>query len=114
MKQLLCGFIISFFICAQSQADDFTYFKVDGGFIVSFSTVEGFIVNSLCADGPCEALKKAKQFQKSKVSPDLLHGGKNPGAQKCKNILGGTVIIGQDFEGNEQSVCKFKDGSYLI
>lgn len=79
---------------------------------VVFTRVNGLIVNKNCKDS-CEALVKGKEAGKIQVPSDLLTGGKNPAAVKCKHFMEGTVIIGVDKEGNEQSFCKFSDGSYL-
>ncbi|MFP5386476.1 MAG: hypothetical protein ACLGHN_10385 [Bacteriovoracia bacterium] len=84
-----------------------------GKMTVSFGEVDGFIVNRSCVKKGCEALTKARKFKGKSVPSELLSGGKNPRAVKCKHLLGGKVIIGTDLKGNEQSFCFFPDESIL-
>jgi len=81
---------------------------------VIFAKVDGIYVNRSCKNKKCEAYQKSLHFSKTPLSPERLHGGKNPSAVRCKELMGGEVIIGRDRSGHEQSVCQFKDGSYLI
>lgn len=84
-----------------------------GNMIVAFEKVDKFTVNRSCVKSGCEALKKAREFDGKYVSSDLLVGGKNPSAVKCKTMMEGKIIIGTDRKGNEQSFCYFKDESFL-
>ncbi len=78
---------------------------------VSFKRANGHIVSMHCADaGGCIALKMAKKKYKAPNS----NGGKNPSSVKCTKGLRGMVVLGRDLEGNNQSFCKFSDGSYLM
>ncbi len=81
---------------------------------VIFAKVDGIYVNRSCKNKKCEAYQKYLNFSKTPLSPELLNGGKNPSAVRCKELMGGEVIIGKDRDGHEQSVCQFSDGSYLI
>ncbi len=81
---------------------------------VIFAKVDGIYVNRSCKNKKCEAFQKYNQFSKKSLPRDLLLGGKNPAAVRCKELMGGDVIIGKDRDGHEQSVCQFSDGSYLI
>jgi len=81
---------------------------------VIFAKVDGIYVNRSCKSKKCEAYQKFMQFSKKSLPRDLLLGGKNPAAVRCKELMGGEVIIGKDRDGHEQSVCQFSDGSYLI
>lgn len=81
---------------------------------IQFQKVDGIFVNASCADKKCEAYKKAKASEDTKVSPDLLTGGKNPASVKCKTILNGKVMIAKDQDAHEQSLCWFSDDSYLV
>jgi hypothetical protein len=81
---------------------------------VIFAKVDGIYVNRSCKNKKCEAFQKYIQFSKKSLPRDLLLGGKNPAAVRCKELMGGEVIIGRDRDGHEQSVCQFRDGSYLI
>ncbi len=85
-----------------------------GDLKVMFAKVDGVYVNRSCKNKKCEAYQKFIQFSKKSLSRDLLMGGKNPSAVRCKELMGGEVIIGKDHDGDEQSVCQFSDGSYLI
>jgi len=85
-----------------------------GDLKVIFTKVDGIIVNRSCKHKKCEAYQKSLKFSQTQLSPELLNGGKNPSAVRCKELMGGEVIIGRDRSGHEQSVCQFKDGSYLI
>lgn len=53
----------------------------------------------------------------SKASLDGLEsknsGGANPGARICDSELKGEVVIGRDKSGNENSFCRFSDGSLV-
>ncbi len=40
-------------------------------------------------------------------------GGRNPGAALCKYSAKGKVFIAYDDKRNQQSFCKFADGSYV-
>lgn len=80
---------------------------------IAFAEKDGFIVNRKCAKIGCMALKKARKFKDQQPSNDLLVGGKNPQAVKCKSLMEGEVVIALDGKGNEQSFCRFKDDSYL-
>ncbi len=63
---------------------------------------------------PCDALLGLLQLQKKSTLPRSVSvaGGKNPGSVLCRKILKGEVILGQDLEGNTDSLCRFKDGSF--
>lgn len=113
MKTMLITFIITLSVSISALAASQRIYKF-GELMVSFEEVDGFIVNGSCDDKKCEAFKMAKKYSGKSVSPKLLEGGKNPASVKCKTMMGGKVLIGVDLEGNEQSVCAFNDGSYLI
>ncbi len=85
-----------------------------GEYKIIFRKVDGFYVNRNCLDKKCEAFEKATIFYNSPLSSEQLKGGKNPSAVRCKLLMGGKVVIGQDRKGNEQSACEFKDGSFLL
>jgi hypothetical protein len=108
MKALLI-LLISFSAMADGQRV-YTF----GDLMVAFEEVDGLIVNRACEDKKCEAFIKGKKFGKKNLDPKLLEGGKNPSSVRCKTLMDGKVLIGADLEGNQQSVCAFKDGSFLI
>lgn len=51
----------------------------------------------------------------AKASLREIHtrGGANPGAVLCGKVLGGEVVIGKDRDENENSFCRFDDGSMV-
>jgi hypothetical protein len=63
---------------------------------------------------PCEALTGLLRIRQKHSLPAQLSasGGKNPGSVLCQEILHGEVILGRDLEGNTDSLCRFKDGSF--
>jgi hypothetical protein len=85
-----------------------------GPMTIVFTKVDGFLLNLGCQDKKCEAYEKAKKFDNEKIPSELLRGGKNPRAVRCKVKMGGSVVIAQDDEGNQQSMCRFADDSFLI
>lgn len=61
----------------------------------------------------CEAaqiLKKKKQLQ---APPHSASGGKNPGAVVCKDVLKKSIVMLKDQKNNENSFCRFDDGSLI-
>lgn len=79
-----------------------------------FTLVDGIWVSGNCDNKKCEAYEKGKKYREQKVDPQLLTGGKNPFSVSCKTLMKGSVIIAKDLEKNDQSICSFSDGSYLI
>ncbi len=79
-----------------------------------FEKVEDEYISVRCVDKKCEAYKKPLQFKNAKIDPSWLIGGKNPKSVKCSLLLGGEVLIAEDVKGNKQSVCRFKDNSFLL
>lgn len=69
-------------------------------------------VSPSCQKKSCDALKFGEE-KKSNLKPELLVGGKNPEAVRCKEIFKARVLIGTDKKGNSQSLCQFPDGSIL-
>lgn len=104
-------FLIFIFCTSALAADPVLSF---GEFKVIFTMVDGVYVNRSCKDKKCEAYQKFKSLYHKPISPDLLNGGKNPSAVRCKEVMQGEVLIGRDRQGHDQSACRFKDGSFLI
>lgn len=107
MKAL--GFLILFISLNVFAVEIYNF----GEMKIAFAEKDGFVVNKKCAKVGCMALKKARKFKGQQASNELLVGGKNPQAVKCKSMMGGEVIIATDGKGNEQSFCRFKDDSFL-
>jgi hypothetical protein len=81
---------------------------------IVFEKVEDMFLSKKCVDKKCEAYKNSKKNKNAKLDPSWLFGGKNPNSVKCSRILGGEVLIAEDIKGNKQSVCRFKDNSFLL
>jgi putative hemolysin len=71
------------------------------------------LVDRLCWShrNTCKALLKLPQATLSAVRGELS-GGRNPGAVVCLK-LGGESVVGLDVRGNENSFCRFDDGSLI-
>jgi hypothetical protein len=95
-----------------SWASQYRFLRV-GELTIVFHQVGGYWVNKSCELDKCLALKQAKKFSQSDIPSDLLVGGKNPFAVRCKTVMKGKVIIALDRKGNEQSLCHFSDDSFL-
>jgi hypothetical protein len=109
MKIIFCFlFVISF-----SFAREVIIYRF-GTMSVGFVQEDGFLVSKGCKEKKCQALVKALQFKDAQLPAELLRGGKNPSSVKCKELMGGQVLIGLDEKGNEQSACRFSDDSFLI
>jgi hypothetical protein len=108
MKTII--FILLFVFSFSSLADDVYRF---GRLMVAVTEVDGITVNRGCSNKSCLAYKKYYEFKEKKVSLSDLDGGKNPKAVKCKTLMKGKVLIGQDEHKAEQSFCVFSDDSYL-
>lgn len=70
----------------------------------------GWISEKCLGAQGCEALRVLPTIRVRAVQTD---GGQNPGAVLCSKHLGGTVRIGIDPKGNQQSFCRFADGSMI-
>jgi hypothetical protein len=104
--------LLLFSSLAFSSPIDLRAYRV-GAMTVFFHEVDGLWVNKSCENDKCLALSQGKKFSKAKISSDLLVGGKNPFAVRCKTVMGGKVSIALDKSGNEQSLCHFTDDSFL-
>ncbi len=104
--------LILFFSLSLSWASEFQVYHI-GNLTVLFHKVEGLWVNKSCENAKCLALSKGKKELNTKIPSELLVGGKNPYAIRCKTVMGGKVLIGLDKNGNQQSLCHFSDDSFL-
>ncbi len=105
-------FFFVLILLPASWASQYPIFRV-GELTIVFHQVDSYWVNKNCQSDKCLALKQAKKFSQSEISSDLLMGGKNPFAVRCKTMMKGKVIIALDKKGNEQSMCHFSDDSFL-
>lgn len=108
MKKLIM--LVLLMTSLNALADEVFYF---GNLVVVLGKVDGITVNRGCVNRDCLAYKKYFEFKDQKVSAKDLVGGKNPKAVKCKTLMEGRVLIGQDKEKNQQSFCAFSDDSFL-
>ena len=60
----------------------------------------------------CEAYRALAKVNLADLKESIAEGA-NAGAVLCQEVLKQTVVIGQDFNQNDNSFCKFADGSYL-
>lgn len=95
-----------------SWAQELKVYRI-GTMSVVFHKVDGMWVNKSCGNTKCLALARGKKAKGSKIQSELLVGGKNPFAVKCKTVMKGSVVIALDKNGNEQSLCHFSDASFL-
>jgi hypothetical protein len=61
----------------------------------------------------CQAVQALGRVSEKGIEGEAFSGGKNPGSVLCKISLQGQVEIATDPAGNEQSLCRFQDGSYV-
>jgi hypothetical protein len=104
--------LILFFSLSLGWASEFQAYQI-GNLTVFFHKLDSLWVNKSCRNDKCLALSKGKKEMNSKIPSDLLVGGKNPFAMRCKTVMGGKVLIGLDKNGNQQSLCHFSDDSFL-
>ncbi len=61
----------------------------------------------------CEAFRALSKATLRGLDPELLERGTNPGSPICRKKLGGSVVIGSNEAGAENSFCLFSDGSMI-
>ncbi len=103
--------LISLFFIVSSSALAETY--LFGKQMVAFEKVDSLTVNKSCRDKKCIAYKMGQEFRNAPLSPADKLGGKNPMAVRCKKLMKGSLVIGNDPAGHEQSFCTFSDDSFL-
>lgn len=62
---------------------------------------------------PCMAREELKKISMKLLEKGDLKGGKNPGAVLCHKISDASIVFLSDLQGNQNSFCKFKDGSMV-
>lgn len=84
-------------------------------FPVGVSKETSLILSYDCykANAKCQALRAFRKLPEKLSSRLDTEGGKNPGAEYCKEVLKQKVIILVDRDQNESSYCQFADGSLL-
>lgn len=110
----------NFFLCLFSLLSSLAY----ADSVQTLSTPEGEIklhlndslhraLSSQCfptqgALPQCDAWQVLQRVHKMPVDRQAKQ---DPGLRLCKNVTGGTLVIGKDTRGNEQGLCKYRDGS---
>ena len=90
-------------------------FKVDG-VRMQFTTnkAKRITANEVCQKKKaCDAFKVLRKLSMDSISADDLFGGANPGPILCEQQAQGEVVMGEDEDFNQNSFCKFKDGSII-
>jgi hypothetical protein len=60
----------------------------------------------------CSAALSLKSATFASFQPGAL-GSRNPGSVLCQEVLKQQVVTGTDSQRNENSFCRFKDGSFI-
>ena len=104
--------IVTAFISLPALATE--TFKVDGVRTQFYSNKEKRItVNDVCkTQKTCMALQVLNKVSKNSLNAGDLYGGANPGPLLCLQVKG-EVVMGEDLKGNQNSFCRFKDGSIV-
>lgn len=68
--------------------------------------------SAVCAKNNCMAQKIIGKVRKAKTKFKLEANGKNPTSTFCESFKG-KPLIGKDKDGNEVSLCQFKDSSFI-
>lgn len=72
-----------------------------------------WLISLHCEESDCMAKDVLKKVTMKKFEKNDLLGGKNPGAVLCHKIKSASVVFLYDLQGNQNSFCRFKDGSMV-
>lgn len=110
---MISQFVLLFFSVIQiSYGSEFKKFHI-GSHNYRVNEIEkGIWVNEEC-EKDCLAYQSARMIKEKKIKAPYPKGGVNPGSWSCKKAFNGKVFIAFDDEGNQQSFCKFSDGSFV-
>ena len=87
-------------------------FVIEGAKVEIVRDRAGLLVDRACSkNSACEA-RKAGEMASNRLVRDRLMGGSNPGAEVCL-MVAGRVVIGTDQARNQNSFCRFGDGSLV-
>jgi putative hemolysin len=89
----------------------FTEKKVD--FVTS--AAQKLTVSASCLKNKklqCEAVADLAKLS-WKASREARHGTNNPASYLCEKQLGGIAVVGKSAKGDENSFCRFNDGSMI-
>ncbi|AUN97759.1 hypothetical protein DOM21_12550 [Bacteriovorax stolpii] len=108
----------------QVEASELTkqiWSQGDDHYLMSYQPSSGILISENCFNddvlldkSKCEAAQilKKKKFFKAPLRSST--GGKNPGAVVCKDVLKQKVVMLKDQKNNENSFCRFEDGSMIV
>lgn len=74
---------------------------------------QNWLISLHCERAACQAKSALKNVSFKSLSSSMLVGGKNPGAVLCHQMPQAMVVFMQDLQGNQNSFCKFADGSMV-
>lgn len=96
---------------AELPRTEFTFLQGKVAFVTELSGKLTVSADCLKPDGSlqCEATKGLKDLSWKKSKK----GEENPGSTLCQKQLKGTVVVGKDNAGDENSFCRFSDGSMV-
>jgi len=88
--------------------------KLGSTFIpLSQNPAKKWLISLQCEEKACIASDELKKISMKSLSKGDLQGGKNPGAVLCHKINEASIVFLSDLQGNQNSFCKFKDGSMV-
>ena len=101
-------------ISAIAQAET-VFFSVDGKKTEFYRDAgRHFMISKDCVKkGDALRCDAYQALSKASLRGQTLKGGANPGAVICSRGLGRDVVVGKDEQENENSFCRFSDGSLV-
>ena len=113
---LLFALLFAGVVASPAQAGAGPRFRINDQ-EVEFKADEGasLLLSASCVKASggydCAAFRARRKASLRAVTSRLI-GGANPGAVICRG-LGAEVVNGRDSSGNENSFCRFSDGSMI-
>jgi hypothetical protein len=72
-----------------------------------------WLISLHCEEKDCMAKDALRKVSMKLLEKGDLQGGKNPGAVLCNKLKNADIVFLSDLQGNQNSFCKFKDGSIV-
>lgn len=96
---------------AELPRTEFTFLQGKIAFVTDEAAKLTVSADCLKTDGSlqCDATAGLKDLSWKKRKK----GDQNPGSALCQDQLKGTVVVGKDSAGDENSFCRFPDGSMV-
>jgi hypothetical protein len=112
IKIIFTLFLISQSVFSKELTPDKNKFRFNNLYVFFTVTQDQFLINRSCIKGDCQAYLAFKNngIINEKIN---LSFGKNPGSVWCSKKLKGTVLIGVNDFGDQQSFCQFQDNSFI-